>query len=477
MDKKFYITTPIFYPNSNLHMGHAYVVTICDILARSAKLQGKDVYFLTGSDENTGKILKTVAERNQSVDFYLKELSQNFKDLYASLDISYDQFIQTSDKEKHWPGAVALWNKLVEAGDIYKSKYVGLYCVGCETFYTEKDLIDGKCRIHLTAPEQIEEENYFFKLSKYTEQIKNKIQNGELEIIPTSRKNEILALLERGLEDVSFSRPIKNVPHGIPVPNDPEQVIYVWCDALVNYISALGYGLEDDALFQKFWPADVHVIGKDILRFHSAIWPAMLLSAKLALPKSILVHGMINSGGHKMSKSLGNVLDPKELILKYGKDAVRYYLAREVSTFEDSDMTIEKFKEAYNANLANGLGNLVSRIMKMAEDNLDSPIHIHDSEADISLYFELLNNFEIGKACDYIWLQIGVLDQYIQESQPFKVVKVDKEVGQKMIAGLVTKLYFVAMMLDSILPDSAEKIKTLIKKNKAPETPLFIRKD
>ena len=178
-----------------------------------------------------------------------------------------------------------------------------------------------------------------------------------------------------------------------------------------------------------------------------------------------------------MSKSLGNVLDPKELILKYGKDAVRYYLAREVSTFEDSDMTIEKFKEAYNANLANGLGNLVSRIMKMAEDNLDSPIHIHDSEADISLYFELLNNFEIGKACDYIWLQIGVLDQYIQESQPFKVVKVDKEVGQKMIAGLVTKLYFVAMMLDSILPDSAEKIKTLIKKNKAPETPLFIRKD
>src|SRR3989344_194702 len=464
--KTFYITTPIFYPNAKLHMGHAYVVTLCDILARYHRLIKDETYFLTGSDENTGKIFEILKDKNQDVAEYLKELSLNFKDLYQKLDISYDQFIQTSDKERHWPGALALWQKLVEAGDIYKSKYIGLYCVGCEAFYTEKDLKDGKCPTHATTPEKIEEENYFFRLSKYTEIVRQKIETNELEIIPNTRKNEIMALLERGLEDVSFSRPIKNVPHGIPVPNDPEQVIYVWCDALANYVSALGYGRNDNELFDKFWPADAHIIGKDILRFHSAIWPGMLLSAELELPKSVMVHGMINSAGHKMSKSLGNVIDPKKLISEYGKDAVRYYLAREVSTFEDSDMTMEKFKETYNANLANGLGNLVSRIMKMAEDNLDRPVKIPEWE-DMSTYFEFLNNFEINKACDYIWLQIGLLDQEIQETQPFKVVRKNKEVGQKMIADLVVKLNTIRRMLTSILPETAEKIKQLIKENKA----------
>ena len=351
-------------------------------------------YFLKGSDENTGKILKNLKDKD--VYAYLNELTNNFKDLYKKLDISYDQFIQTSDKEKHWPGAVAMWNKMVEMGDIYKAKYSGLYCIGHEAFLTEKELIDGKCPEHLTVPEKVEEENYFFRLSKYTKQIKEKIESDELQIIPQSRKNEILALLERGLEDVSFSRPIKNVPHGIPVPNDPEQVIYVWCDALVNYISALGYGRTERKLFEEFWPANVHVIGKDILRFHSAIWPAMLLSSGIELPKSILVHGFITSEGHKMSKSLGNVIDPLELISEYGKDAVRYYLARELSLFEDSDLTRQKFKDAYNANLANGLGNLVSRIMKMAEDNLESPIEVAESE-DMSKYFVFLDNFEINK--------------------------------------------------------------------------------
>jgi methionyl-tRNA synthetase len=458
-------------------MGHAYVVTLCDILARGQKLQGKEVYFLTGSDENTGKILKTIEESGQHVEEFLEEARTSFKNLYSSLDISYDQFIQTSDKEKHWPGAVALWNKLVLSGDIYKSKYTGLYCLACETFYTEKDLIEGKCPIHVSVPEKIEEENYFFKLSKYTEKIKEKIQSDELKIVPQTRKNEILALLERGLEDVSFSRPIKNVPHGIPVPNDPEQVIYVWCDALVNYISALGYGRPDTALFEKFWPADVHVIGKDILRFHAAIWPAMLLSSGLPLPKSLLVHGLITSGGHKMSKSLGNVIDPLDVISEYGKEALRYYLAREISTFEDGDMTMEKFKEAYNANLANGLGNLVSRVMKMAQDNLDAPVHLHDGDADLSLYSEFLNKFEVGKAMDYLWLQIGLLDQTIAETTPFKVVKTDKVLGQKMIAGLVEKLFAIAKMLKPVLPETSEKIKELIVKNKSPETPLFVRKD
>lgn len=475
MSKTFYITTPIFYPNANLHMGHAYTVTVCDILSRYHNLLGEDTYFLTGSDENTGKILKTVEEKGITVPEYLQEISGNFKKLYESLNISYDQFIRTSDKENHWPGAISMWNHLVSSGDIYKSVYKGLYCVGCETFYKEKDLIDGKCPIHQTIPEEIEEENYFFRLSKYNVKIKEKIRNDELKIVPNSRKNEILALLDRGLEDVSFSRPIKNVPYGIPVPGDPEQVIYVWCDALVNYISALGFGRNDE-LFKKFWPANVHVIGKDILRFHSALWIAMLMSANLPLPKSIFVHGLITSGGVKMSKSLGNVIDPYDLINEYGKDAVRYYFAREISPFEDGDLTVEKFKESYNANLANGVGNLVSRIMKMSQDNIESPMALSPYEFPEE-YKKHLEAFEINKACDYVWQEIGEIDKYIQENKPFKVVKDNKEEGIKMITELVSKLYKVASLLEPIMPETSNKIKELVKANKSPEKPLFLRKD
>jgi len=475
MYNKFYITTPIFYPNANLHMGHAYTVTICDILSRYKKLLGNETYFLTGSDENTGKILKSVEEKGENVSVYLQNISDNFKELYSQLGISYDQFIRTSDKEKHWPGALALWQKLVEAGDIYKATYKGLYCVGCETFYKEKDLEEGKCPVHGTIPQEIEEENYFFRLSKYTVRLKDKIREDEIKVVPVSRKNEIMALLDRGLEDVSFSRPKKTVPHGIPVPNDPEQVIYVWCDALVNYISALGFG-RDDELFKKFWPVDVHVIGKDILRFHSAIWPAMLMSANLSLPKSIFVHGLITSGGVKMSKTLGNVIDPFHLINEYGKDALRYYFAREISPFEDGDLTLEKFKESYNANLANGIGNLTSRIMKMAEDNLSSSAPVSD-EGFPEEYIKYLNNFELNRACDFVWNEIGEMDKYIQENKPFKVVKENKEEGIKQIEFLVSKLYFVARLLEPIIPDTAQKIKNLVKENKSPEKPLFLRKD
>jgi methionyl-tRNA synthetase len=478
---KFYITTPIFYPNANLHMGHAYTVTLCDILARAHKLQNQETYFLTGSDENTGKILKTIEEQNQNVEEYLSGVAEAFKDLYSKLDISYDQFIRTSDKEKHWPGAMAMWKKLVEAGDIYKSKYSGLYCVGCETFYTEKDLVDGKCPIHMTVPEKIEEENYFFRLSKYTETLKQKIGSDEIKIVPETRKNEIMSLFNSGLEDVSFSRPKQNVPHGIPVPGDPEQVIYVWCDALVNYISALGFGSSDDSLFKKFWPVDVHVIGKDILRFHAALWPAMLLSVGLELPKSILVHGLITSGGVKMSKTLGNVISPHDLISEYGSEAVRYYLARHISTFEDGDLTMERFKESYNAHLANGLGNLTSRIMKMAEGNLIARFGpLESSKEELPKEFtNHLENFEINKACDFIWQEIGEMDKFIQDNQPFKLVKDEstKVQGVMMIQDLTIRLYKVARMLNPIMPQTSAAIKALINQNKTPDQPLFVRKD
>ena len=475
--KAFYITTPIYYPNANLHMGHAYTTTICDILARYHRdVLKEDTYFLTGSDENTEKMVRAASVAGMETDVYLNDIVEKFKGLFQTLNISYDQFIRTSDEKAHWPGVIEMWKRLAEAGDIEKRSYEGLYCVGHEAFITEKELINGKCPDHDEVPQKVKEENYFFKLSKYTKAIKEKIENGEFEIIPQTRKNEILALLERGLDDVSFSRPAEKMSVGVPVPGDPTQKIYVWGDALTNYISALGFGQKNDELYKKFWPANVQVIGKDILRFHAAIWPGMLLSAKIPLPKRLLVHGFITSEGKKMSKSLGNVIDPNVLINDYGTEAVRYYLARHVSSFEDSDLTYESFKEAYNAGLANGLGNLVSRIMKMAETHLPKTPTLLD-QAIPDGYATALDNFEIQKAVEIVWQHISALDAKIQISEPFKLVKTDKEKAVVIISELVTELYLIGRMLEPILPETSEKIMKLIKSNKSPSAPLFLRKD
>lgn len=455
-------------------MGHAYTTTISDILARYHRLLGDETYFLTGSDENTEKVVRAAKEEGKDPKEYLDEIVENFKHLFSELDISYDQFIRTSDERIHWPGAQALWKKLVEAEDIYKAPYEGLYCVGHEAFITKKELVDGKCPDHNEEPQRIKEENYFFKLSKYTSEIKKKIESNELQIVPESRKNEILSLLNSGLEDISFSRPKDKVIFGIPVPDDDSQVMYVWCDALSNYITALGYG-GDDTLFRKFWPADVHVIGKDILRFHTAIWPAMLLSAKLPLPKSILVHGFITSGGTKMSKTLGNVIAPQELIDEYGAEAVRYYLARHISPFEDGDLTRESFKEIYNANLANGLGNLVARVMKMAEEHLDKTPEITE-QSDFGDFNKYMQQFDIQKAADVIWKRIGDLDTKIQESKPFKLVKESPKDAKLLIEKMVIELYTIGCILSPILPETSEKIQEAIKENKMPKS-LFPRKD
>ncbi len=474
---KFYITSPIFYPNAKLHLGHAYTMTVCDILARYHRLVGDATYFLTGTDENTGKVIKVAAEQNVSTHEYLEGISANFQKLYSDLDIQYDQFIRTTDQGVHWPGAVKMWQKLVEAGDIYKGTYTGLYCLSCETFYTEKDLVDGKCPVHGTEPERITEDNYFFKLSKYTKTIKEKIESGEMNILPETRKNEIVALLDRGLEDISFSRPIKNVPHGIPVPGDEAQVIYVWCDALVNYISALGYGTDEKKL-TEFWPAEVHVIGKDILRFHAAIWPAMLLSAGLPLPKNLFVHGLIMSGGRKMSKSLGNVIDPEELIAEYGKDAVRYYLAKEISPFEDGDLTRESFKAVYNAQLANGLGNLVSRVMRMATSyDVTKPTLLSEQEIvkTSEAYIKHFKAFEFHKAAEFVAQEVTRLDQHIQKTEPFKLVKTDPEQAKNIVTELVEGVWRIATLLTPFIPDTAGKIKESIKHWQMPQA-LFLRK-
>ena len=480
--ESFYVTTPIFYPNGVPHMGHAYSEVLADIVARYHRLKGDSTYFLTGTDENTAKVPQAAEKAGKDPKEFADEIVDGFKSFFADLNISYDQFIRTSDPKTHWPGAQELWRRMEATGDIYKGTYSGLYCVGAESFVTEKDLVDGKCPDHDEYPEKIEEENYFFKLSEYTDVIRKVIESDELLIVPETRKREVLAFLDEGLKDVSFSRPVKSVPWGIPVPGDDSHVMYVWCDALANYISALGFG-QNGKGFEEFWPADWQVLGKDIVRFHAVIWPAMLLSAGLPLPKKLLVHGLILSDGRKMSKSLGNALDPKIFIEKYGVDALRYYLAREISPFDDGDMTEEKFIEAYNGNLANGLGNLVARTMKMAlsynvpfkEVIMRSPKEIISSDKAFT-YRQAFDSFRIFYAADYIWGEIGFLDAYIAEHEPYKLAKIDMPKTHEHLLFLLGNLWEISVLLTPFLPDTADKIRRALMEQKQPET-LFPRID
>ena len=482
-DSTFYITTPIFYPNAKPHMGHAYVSILSDVVARYHRLHGDRTYFLTGTDENTEKIVQSAEKAGKDPHTFTSEIVDTFHTFYKSLDVSYDQFIRTSDEKVHWPGAIELWNKLKKAGDLYKDTYEGLYCVGCESFKTEKDLVDGKCPDHNTEPDQIKEENYFFKLSKYTDVIREKIESNEFSIAPESRRNEILSLLDEGLQDVSFSRPKKAVPWGIPVPGDSDHVMYVWCDALTNYISALGFGTKDNEKFKTFWPANYHVVGKDIIRFHAAIWPAMLLSAGLPLPQNLFVHAMVLSEGKKMSKTLGNVLDPVAFVDEYGTDALRYYLIREISPVEDGDMTHEKFKDAYNGHLANGLGNLVARIMKMATtygvdfEALDLPeaqeLLIKDRCAE---YRDAFLRFRPDEAANVVWAEIGFMDAYIQDTKPFKTVKEDPDQAIYDVTHLIKRLWEVSLLLEPFMPETSDRIQEAIQEGEIPEN-LFPRKE
>lgn len=456
-------------------------MTLSDTLARHYRRSGEKLYFLAGSDENTQKMVDAAAKAGVEPMIFLDGIVQNFMALYSSLDISYDQFIRTSDAKVHWPGAQVLWNKIFAAGDIYKKEYEGLYCVDHEAFITEKDLIDGKCPDHGTTPEHLREENYFFRLSRYADMVKEKIESDELRIVPQTRKKEILSFITDGLEDISFSRPRrpswpKNL--GVPVPGDDSQIMYVWCDALANYITALGFG-RDDSLYHEFWPADVHVIGKDILRFHAAIWPAMLLSAGLPLPKTLFVHGFITSGGKKMSKTLGNIIDPEELIAMYGADAVRYFLLRHISPFEDGDITHEGFKEAYTAHLTNGLGNLVARVMKLAEEHLAVPVELTMEDTTIEQSFiEKIEHFRFNEAMDLIFEHVTKGDEYMTNQMPYKKIKSDvpseKAEGERDIEKLVRHIAKIAAHLAPVMPGTTKKILEAVHANKKP-TNLFPR--
>jgi len=461
--QKFYVTTSIPYANSVPHIGNVLDFIYADVLARFWRQRKYETRFLTGTDEHGAKIVRTAEAAGLTPRQLVDRNSARFQALKEALNLSWDDFIRTSDQNRHWPGAQKMWNILYEKGDLYRKTYKGLYCVGHEAFITDKDLENGICKDHQKKPEIIEEENWFFRLSKYSGEIESKIKSGELKIVPETRKNEILSLIKEGLEDVSFSRPQKDLSWGVPVPNDATQTIYVWGEALVNYISALGYGGGDETLFKKFWPADVQVIGKDNLRFHAAIWPGMLLAAEIALPKAIFVHGFLNVGGQKISKTVGNVVDPFALVKKYGTEAVRYYLLREVSPFEDGDFSDEKFKERYNGDLANGLGNFTARVLTLVEklgeikadisNNIDESITEKINAIKIEVN-KKIDEFKFHEALSSIWDLIAFGDRYVNEKKPWEANKDN----QAVLYNLMVILDNIAVLLEPFLPETSKKI-------------------
>ncbi len=470
--EKFYITTSIAYTNAPPHIGFALEVIQADVLARHHRSLGKDVFFLTGTDEHGTKVAKAAEKKGKKPKEFADEVSGKFKKLTEDLNLSNDDFIRTTDEKKHWLGVRKVWKGLKEKGDIYKKEYKGLYCEGCEAFITKKDLRKGKCAIHQTIPQRVEEENYFFRLSKYSEKIKENIKKDRIKVIPQTRKNEILSFIKGGLEDISFSRPRKDLKWGIEVPNDKTQTIYVWSDALSNYISAIGYGKKTKK-FKKYWPADIHCIGKDILRFHATIWPGMLLSLGLDLPQNIFVHGFITAGGKKMSKSLGNVVDPFQLIETYGTDAVRYYLLREIPPTKDGDFTYQKFEKRYNDDLAKGLGNLLARVRTMTEKigfkETKDNVLLSKIKGTKTNYKKNLEGFKFNEALMDVWNLISYCDKYIEREKPWEKKKEKKEKAQKVLGNLLIALDGVSEMLNPFLPETAEKIRKEIKRDKRTE--------
>ncbi len=417
---------------------------------------------MTGSDEHGVKNMRAAKAAGIDTQKFVDENTAAAIDLIKQLNISNDDYIRTTDRERHWPTAQDIWTKLVESGDIYKKKYQGKYCPGCEAFVKESDLVDGKCPHHNKEPEVVEEENYFFKLSKYQEQLIKILETDEYHIVPQSKKNEILSFARQGLDDVSFSRPKEILPWGIPVPGDDTHVMYVWCDALTNYLSGIGYTYDKEK-FKKYWPADIHLIGKDIIRFHALFWPAMLISAKLPLPKKLLVHSFITSQGKKMSKSLGNVIDPFEQIKRYGTDSVRYFLLREIPSDDDGDYTDEALIKRHNGELANELGNLVYRVLTLAEKNSRGQA-LNKNEDGLEKIFlgipekveEQINNFKLHHALNEAWRFVSTLNKYVNEKEPWKIK--DEEELDKILHDMIDGLRLTAILLYPFIPGTCEKI-------------------
>lgn len=474
----FYITTTLPYVNADPHIGFAMEIIQADIIARYKKRKGYEVFFNTGTDEHGLKIHQKAVEQGEETQVYVDRFAHRFMALKDILNLSYTHFIRTTDTH-HKKAAQAFWNLCLEKGDIYKAEYETKYCIGCELEKQDSELDNGLCPIHPSTPIQlIKEENYFFRYSKYQEALLDLYRSNPEFVIPEGRLNEIKSFVENGLKDFSISRLKEKMPWGIPVPDDGKHVMYVWFDALVNYVSTTGWP-DKKEVFDQAWPG-VQVAGKDNLRQQAAMWQAMLMSAGLPTSKQIFIHGFITSGGQKMSKSIGNVINPLDIVAEYGADALRYFIAHQLPAYEDGDFTLERFKEAYNTQLANGIGNLTSRILKMAtayEVSFDGIEEGADEIVDI--LEEHLNRFNFAAASDVIWQRIGMLDRFIQEHEPFKKIKIEgrEDEARADVRYLLTELYKIATALDPFMPETSAHILQLLQEKRFPETPLFMRKD
>jgi len=478
--KTIYLTTTLPYVNAEPHVGFALEIIQTDAYARFKRLLGHEVFFNFGTDEHGQKVLKAAEEKGLSPQDYVNKYAVKFDELKRTLNLSCDAFIRTTD-EHHIKAAQHIWKLCDEAGDIVKRKYKGLYCVSCERFIKESECQDGKCPEHPHKNlEEVEEENYFFKFSKYQDFLLEYLNKPNV-ITPEWRRKEAINFVKNGLEDFPVSRLKSRMSWGIPVLGDDEQVMYVWFEALTSYISTLGWPEDENGNFKKFW-ADGETIqfaGKDQVRFQSLMWQAMLKSADIKNTDRIFYHGFINIKGQKISKSTGNTIDPYSLVEKFGTDALRYYLLRHISPVEDSNFSEELLTEAYNGNLANGLGNLFSRILTMYvsyDVDVDLPTDdeiLERSEFDQVKFY--VDKFEFNKALDWIWAQIKAVDEHIQREEPFKLIKTDEEKAKEIIAWLVIRLYIIATILEPFLPESSKIIKKAIKEKQIPK-PLFLRK-
>jgi len=456
---KFYITTPIYYVNDKPHIGHAYTTIVADVLVRYNRMLGKDVFFLTGTDEHGAKVAEASEKASKEPKEFCDEMSAKFKMTWDSLDISYNKFIRTTDKE-HEKAVEKFFLILKEKGAIYEGKYSGLYCVACEKFITEKELVDGQCPDHKKEPEKISEKNYFFKLKDYLEKVKDLIEADKIKIEPEQIKKEVLGLFKQNLEDFSVSR--ESVKWGIKLPFDKSQVFYVWVEALQNYISAIGYE-NDQEKFDQYWPADLHLMAKDIIKFHAIYWSAMLLAADLPLPKTIFAHGFFTIDGQKMSKTIGNVIDPNDLVKKYGADATRYLILSQFPFGQDGDIKAEKFDEQYNTDLANGIGNLISRILKLAQSIENSKAKIDEKIKEKTLniwqeYEEAMNNFKIDKSLDSVKSLVDFGNKYIDEEKPWKLKKTDQDKFSSLMISFLEMIRQMAFMIQPFMPNISDRI-------------------
>ena len=479
--KHAYITTAIPYVNGKPHIGHAMDYLLADVWARYQRQLGKVVRFQTGVDEHGNKIAAKAAELGMTPQQYTDSVYGSFLDFIQRLEVDSTDFIRTTDI-KHKAAVQYIWQQLEKAGLIYKGTYEGWYCQGCEAFITDKEAADnnGICPDHQTPYQRLSEENYYFKASAFTLDITKAIESGKMKIVPNFRKKEFLELIKDGLADVSVSRPAKSLSWGVPVPSDPNQVMYVWLDALSNYITVLGY--PSDPLWKDFWPADVQVVGKDILRFHAGIWPAMLLALGLPLPKTLLVHGHITSGGAKMSKSIGNVVDPIEILDNFGPEALRYFFLRHIPTQDDGDFSWGRFEASYNGELGNDLGNLVQRVAAMATRYQAGVLgDLPPSRHDMGPYRAAIESLEFNRALDEVWVIVRALNQYIDRVKPWEVAKrresdIEAEAHLvEILAHAAGTLLQVADLLLPFLPTTAKSIKNIFASGVVPADvqPLF----